>query len=51
MTSHDLECRWEGPPWDDKRVLRTDWCRRWSMRPAPKKPLVAAPVATSEVSS
>lgn len=37
MTSTDLECRWDGPPWVDKGVLPGDWCRRWSMRPAPKK--------------
>lgn len=32
----DLECRWEGPPWEDKGVLPGDWCRRWSERLAPK---------------
>ena len=35
-TRADLECHWEGPPWDGKGVRASDWCRRWSARPAPK---------------
>ena len=32
------ECRWDGPPWEDKGVTASDWCRRWSpaIHAAPK---------------
>lgn len=39
----DLECRWEGPPWDDKGVLDTDWCRRWAAHKPSPKPVVKEP--------
>lgn len=43
MHGTDLECRWEGPPWTDKGVLATDWCRRWTQALTPPKPIVKEP--------
>lgn len=42
-TTRDMECRWDGPPWEERGVTAADWCRRWSARPAAKKTVPTAP--------
>lgn len=42
-----IECRWDGPPWHERGVRPTDWCRRWAMRPAP----LPAPKTTTPTSA
>lgn len=36
VSEYSHECRWDGPPWHERRVTLVDWCRRWSPKPAPK---------------